>query len=166
MPRTTKLHDEKGRGIDIKGEGGYVVAAPSIHPNGSKYEIISKTNKIDVVDLDGLMDVLKTNGFKGSFDLDLGRLHHVMNDQITEGERNDSLFIADKHMMNPNEKGMEPEEARKILGDINATRVSPPLTEHLISKCFSAMRFLSAYTLALRPFGSPSFIIKKMRDRL
>jgi len=66
MPRTTKLHDDKGRGIDIKGEGGYVVAAPSIHPGGAKYEIISHTNKIDVVDLDGLMAVLKTNGFKGT----------------------------------------------------------------------------------------------------
>jgi len=129
MPRTTKLHDDKGRGIDIKGEGGYVVAAPSLHPSGAKYEIISNTNKIDVVDLDGLMDVLKTNGFKGSFDLDLGKLHHVMNDPIKQGERNDSLFIADKHMMNPNEKGLDPQEARKILGDINATRVSPPLTE-------------------------------------
>jgi len=128
MPRTTKLHDDKGRGIDIKGEGGYVVAAPSVHPSGAKYEIISQTNKIDVVDLDGLMGVLKFNGFKGAGDLDLGKLHHVMNDPITEGERNDSLFIADRHLMNPNERGLEPQEARKILGDINETRVSPPLT--------------------------------------
>jgi hypothetical protein len=29
---------ELGRGIDIKGRGGYVVAAPSVHPNGTTYE--------------------------------------------------------------------------------------------------------------------------------
>jgi len=128
MPRTTKLHDDKGRGIDIKGEGGYVVAAPSIHPGGAKYEIISHTNKIDVVDLDGLMAVLKTNGFKGSFDLDLGKLHHVLTDEIKEGERNDALFIADRHMMNPNERGLSPEEAKEKLEEINQTRVIPPLS--------------------------------------
>ena len=128
MPRTTKLHDDKGRGIDIKGEGGYVVAAPSIHPNGSKYEIISHTNKINVVDLDGMMAVLKAQGFKGTFDLDLGTLHHVMHDEITEGERNTSLFIADRHMMNPNEQGLSPEQSKAELEKINRDRVKPPLT--------------------------------------
>jgi len=133
MPRTTKLHDDKGRGIDIKGEGGYVVAAPSVHPDGTRYEIISKTNKIDVVDLDGLMQVLKNKGFKGSFDLDLGTLHHVMHDEIKEGERNDSLFIADRHLMNPNELGLAPEVAKAKLHEINEQRVHPPLSEQEVN---------------------------------
>jgi len=127
MPRTVKLHDEKGRGIDIKGEGGYVVAPPSIHPNGSRYEIVSQTNKIEVVDLDGIMNIIKSKGFKGSFDLDLGTLHHVVHDEIKEGERNDSLYIMDRHLMNPNEMNLTPEEAKRKLEEINETRVHPPL---------------------------------------
>jgi len=128
MPRTLKLHDAKNRGIDIKGEGGYVIAPPSTHPDGSRYQIISETNKIDVVDLDGIMNLLKTKGFKGAHDLDLGRLHHVMHDEIPKGERNDSLFIADRHLMNPNEMGLAPEEAKEKLREINETRVVPPLS--------------------------------------
>ncbi len=127
MPRTVKLHDEKGRGIDIKGEGGYVVAPPSIHPNGSRYEIVSQTNKIEVVDLDGIMNIIKSKGFKGSFDLDLGTLHHVVHDEIKEGERNDSLYIMDRHLMNPNEMNLTPEEAKRKLEEMNQTRVHPPL---------------------------------------
>lgn len=30
----------KGKDVDIKSDGGYIVAPPSIHPEGSEYEII------------------------------------------------------------------------------------------------------------------------------
>lgn len=39
--------------IDVKGEGGYVVAPPSIHPSGAQYTIISQARKItQVIDLE------------------------------------------------------------------------------------------------------------------
>jgi hypothetical protein len=41
--KTLKCFDDAGREImTLKGTGGYVVAPPSIHPNGKKYEFIQK----------------------------------------------------------------------------------------------------------------------------
>ena len=33
---------QKFPGLDIKGEGGYVIAPPSIHPNGTEYKFINQ----------------------------------------------------------------------------------------------------------------------------
>jgi len=48
--------------VDIKGEGGYVVAPPSIHPNGKQYEFLISPNDtgITVVDSKTLSRILET----------------------------------------------------------------------------------------------------------
>lgn len=40
-----------GQGIDIRGDGGYVVAPPSIHPNGNVYEWIVKPSQTPLADM-------------------------------------------------------------------------------------------------------------------
>lgn len=40
-----------GRGIDVRGDGGYVVSPPSIHPNGKVYEWIVKPSETPLADM-------------------------------------------------------------------------------------------------------------------
>lgn len=49
-----------GRGIDIRGDGGYVVAPPSIHPNGNRYEWIVKPSQVPFADMpDWMIELLQ-----------------------------------------------------------------------------------------------------------
>ena len=43
-------------GIDIKGEGGYVVAPPSVHPSGVVYQFVNP-EVIEILEIDSLEDV-------------------------------------------------------------------------------------------------------------
>ncbi len=44
LPEGVEVHRAKiAPGIDIKAEGGYLVAPPSIHPNGNRYEVEKNT---------------------------------------------------------------------------------------------------------------------------
>jgi len=49
------IRNQQFDGIDIKGEGGYIVAPPSIHQNGTEYKFINRPNGfIPELDLDKL----------------------------------------------------------------------------------------------------------------
>ena len=37
-------HDKVGPGLDVRADGGYIVAAPSIHPNGKPYQVIHEVD--------------------------------------------------------------------------------------------------------------------------
>lgn len=50
-PQSVEIHNVQNsgkiaKGIDIRGDGGYVVTAPSIHPNGNKYVWIVKPSEV------------------------------------------------------------------------------------------------------------------------
>ncbi|MEZ5691952.1 MAG: bifunctional DNA primase/polymerase [Rickettsiales bacterium] len=50
-------------GVDVRGDGGYVVAPPSLHPNGNNYEWANSPFENDIADApEWLLDlVVKPN---------------------------------------------------------------------------------------------------------
>ena len=74
-------------GIDIRGEGGYVVAPPSIHQNGNYYQWELDPDDVDLHFADQqVMDFI--NGTTTSHHKDRFRLP----EHIKKGERNDTLY--------------------------------------------------------------------------
>ena len=84
-------------GIDVRGEGGYIIAPPSLHPNGRRYQWeISPEDGIPMAAVDETVDKLltwkldKAAGESGSRDPD--RVRFELPATIPSGQRNDMLF--------------------------------------------------------------------------
>ena len=69
---------------DIRGDGGYVIAPPSMHPSGNQYEWIADFNDVDMKEfpLDSF-----TGGSEKNTKTDLS---HELNREVPEGERNNT----------------------------------------------------------------------------
>jgi len=69
-------------GIDLRGDGGYVVAPPSIHPNGTKYRWKKGFSPIDLAVADFPLDKFFSNNYNPIKPLYQG---------VSKGGRNNSL---------------------------------------------------------------------------
>ena len=64
LPKTLRLNKPNGDHIDVQSEGTYVIAPPSIHPNGNEYKIISETEEIIKIDFQEIIVNLEKAGFR------------------------------------------------------------------------------------------------------
>jgi len=135
-PPNAKFMDGKGRGIDIKSEGGYVVAPPSIHPDGGKYKVISYSKDVAEIDINGFVAKLQNEyGFSGG--LKKSKLSDVVGGGVVEGGRNDSAYIMARHLLNPLEGGLDDFEAKVKLIEWNKSN-TPPLEDDEINRIFES----------------------------
>lgn len=84
--RAGLLADGRGSQIDVRGEGGYVVAPPSIHPNGRTYLWTVPVDEIVPLppDLADFLDARDSLTLSAPW-------HEVAAEGVPEGSRNDSL---------------------------------------------------------------------------
>jgi len=106
-----------GKGLDIRADGGYVVAPPSLHPSGLLYEWLNAEQPL--ADLPGWIadELVKTEPAP-----EPARAH---GEPITEGGRNSTLASLAGTMRR---RGMTPEAIEAALLKENAARCKPPLS--------------------------------------
>jgi hypothetical protein len=115
-----------GRGLDIRGDGGYVVAPPSIHPNGKVYQWVVRPSEFPLADMpEWMIELLQEkNEIK----------EPPQNGSILSGERNNALTQLAGSMRR---KGHSEDGIFAALQVFNRERCNPPLSDGeilLISK--------------------------------
>lgn len=122
--------------VDVRGEGGYVIAAPSQHITGKRYTW-KDGRGLDTVKLAPLPDALvsllaaRSNGGNGSRNGKAWTPFDLPN-EVYQGEgRNNALH---KFASSLRSKGLELEEIRAAVFEVNKTRCKPPLSEKELEK--------------------------------
>ena len=121
-------------GIDIRGEGGYIVAPPSIHPNGRQYEWEQGPGDCEIAKADNrvmnfLMGPVPENWEKQSFQEP---------EMIPAGERTSTMI---RLIGSLKAKGLDDEAIKAAARAENAKKWVPPLTDQELEKTvFTALK--------------------------
>ena len=127
-PPNKKLDDKRGRHIDIKSHGGYVLAPTSVHPNGSIYTAINESPIMDI-SIQKLKEHLSNMGFN----VETKPVEEIEGG-ISEGGRNDATFKYACYLIR--DKGLFGEALKLEIDNLNQKH-TPPLPESEVSLIIS-----------------------------
>jgi hypothetical protein len=134
-------HSSLGKGIDIRANGGYVVAAPSLHASGKRYEWATDEAPLAHVPYGLLRELITPTrliGFKQKRSNSNVTVQTWSGGAIAEGARNETLFRQAAALRG---QGAHESEIFDALCTLNRS-CSPPLPEREISKvAASVMRY-------------------------
>jgi hypothetical protein len=134
-----KVRNSAGKlapGLDVRGDGGYVIVPPSVHKNGNAYEFLDENNAVACAP-EWLLEMISRQGKRPAIPAaEIGILH--------EGRRNDGLTRLAGAMRR---KGATEAELQTALSEANLRRCRPPLEESEVSTI--------AASIARYPVGGP-----------
>jgi DNA-binding transcriptional ArsR family regulator len=136
-----------GSGLDVRSDGGYIVAPPSQHRSGRLYEWEASSHP-DEVPLPQAPAWLLAGGTT-SGDTPRRPPASPLDDTIPEGRRNEALTSLAGTMR---WRGMTQEEIQAALAAVNARRCAPPLAETEVGAIAASVgRYPAAPTPAADP---------------
>ena len=122
-------------GVDVRGEGGYVIAPPSMHPNGTEYQWEDSPDEIALASVDGMVRKF----LFGDNEKPRSAAEFKLPDRIQSGERNETLF---KLACSMQSQGLPDAAIVAALEQTNQTACDEPLdTEELETIVSSALRY-------------------------
>lgn len=113
-------------GIDIRGEGGYIVAPPSIHPNGKAYEWENGPGDCEIAPAEGSV----VNFLLGPVPEGWDKQTFTTPEVIPDGKRNSTLY---KLACSMRARGDAEEAIRAAVEATNNSRCVPPLDDKEIN---------------------------------
>lgn len=116
--------------VDIRADGAYIVAPPSIHPNGTRYEWEQAPDDYELVTTDDIDVEFVCNSVIASKSTEKSEPLKVP-EVIPEGHRDEFMFkLACKYQA----MGMSDDAMLAALREENKTRCKPPLSDREIRK--------------------------------
>ncbi len=112
-------------GIDVRSDGGYIVAPPSIHPNGRRYEWEYDPDEYDIAEADESVLRLLSTGKKAEVDT------FIMPETVQSGKRNDTIY---RLACSLQAKGLPDNVILVTCQSSNKTMCNPPLDDDEIEK--------------------------------
>ena len=118
-------------GIDLRGDGGYVMLPPSVHPNGRRYEWENDPEDFSIAYADSnVMAFIESVRPKNS-----GGKRFELNEEIRSGERNDVLF---KYACSLQSRFLGDAEVTALVHEANRKRCKPPLSDDEVEKIINS----------------------------
>ena len=124
-------HKESNRvdlldGVDVRSDGGYIVAPPSIHPNGNTYEWEYDPEEYPIADADETVLELLSVGKKV---VEVAKF--TSPDKIPDGKRNDTIY---KLACSLQSRGLGDSAILAACRAENEAKCSPPLSDEEVGK--------------------------------
>src|SRR5262249_49615888 len=114
-------------GIDVRGDGGYVLVPPSVHPSGKKYAwSVDSGNSIAEAPEWLLARASNGSNRNGNGAVPPSAWRDLVRNGVDEGSRNDGIARLAGHLLR---RHVDAIVTLELLGAWNATQCRPPLEE-------------------------------------
>lgn len=123
-----------GPGLDVRGDGGYVLCPPSIGPMGNRYELDAAVPIVAMPDwlLDLLMRRQRATGGR----VDPAEWEAMVAKGVSSGQRNQQLVRLTGYLWS---HGLAPGVIQGLIANVNRERCTPPLGEEEVRRIVSSV---------------------------